>query len=321
MNCSFLDHWDCLQREKKSIDEKIRDICDGAALKPLLNDNRYFSNPNHLALSLSTDGVPLFRSSSISLWPVYLLILNLPPAIRVCAENIVLCGLYVGPTKPDVKILLEPIMKRLSTLSSVGVSITTPSGLSSMPAKLVLGIFDLPAKATFLCSKQFNGEYGCSICLYPGKRLENGARIYLPESYLEHSHTTVLAAAKVAEETGAAVEGIMGTSPLASTLDLVNSIPIDYMHSVLEGVVRMLLKFWFDSTNHSQPFYLGRHIMNWTKYCWHSGHQLNLVDPQDQSKNILSTGKLQSSETGYYFIHYHYFWINYHLCFGTIMLC
>ena len=111
-----------------------------------------------------------------------------------------------------------------------------------------------------MCSKQFNGEYGCSVCLHPGKRLENGARIYLPESYLERSHTTVLAAAKVAEETGAAVEGIMGTSPLASTLDLVNSIPIDYMHSVLKGVVRMLLKFWFDSTNHSQPFYLGRHI-------------------------------------------------------------
>ena len=52
----------------------------------------------------------------------------------------------------------------------------------------------------------------------------------------------------------------MGMSPLAPTLDLINSIPIDYIHAVLEGVVRMLLKFRFDSSNHSQPFYLGCHV-------------------------------------------------------------
>lgn len=91
MNCSFLDHWDSLQHEKNSTDEKIRDVWDGAALKPLLNENWYFSNSNHLALSMSTDGVPLFKSSSMSLWPVYLLILNLRPAIRVCAEKWAVC--------------------------------------------------------------------------------------------------------------------------------------------------------------------------------------------------------------------------------------
>ena len=243
---------------------------------------------------MSTDGVPLFKSSSMSLWPVYLLILNLPPAIRVCAENIILSGLYVGPTKTDMKMLLEPIMKRLNTLSTVGVSITTPSGLLTIRVKLVLGIFDLPAIATVLCSKQFNGEYGCSICLHPGTRLENGAKIYLPQSYLERTHTTVLAAAKVAEYTGAVVNGIMGTSPLASTLDLVNSIPIDYMHSVLEGVVRMLLKFWFDSTNHSQPFYLGRHTNELDKILLTQWPPTEFSRPPRSIKDILSTGKLLS---------------------------
>ena len=48
----------------------------------------------------------------------------------------------------------------------------------------------------------------------------------------------------------------MGVSSLASTLDLVNCIPIDYMHAVLEGVVHQLMKFWFNSNYHLQPFYL-----------------------------------------------------------------
>ena len=52
----------------------------------------------------------------------------------------------------------------------------------------------------------------------------------------------------------------MGTSSLAASLDLVNSIPIDYVHCVFEGVACMLLKFWFYSSNDSQLFYLGHNV-------------------------------------------------------------
>ena len=47
----------------------------------------------------------------------------------------------------------------------------------------------------------------------------------------------------------ASVQGILGISPLASLLDLVDSIPVDYMHCVLEGVTRWLPKAWFDSSH------------------------------------------------------------------------
>ena len=62
---------------------------------------------------LSTDGISLFKSSPADLWPVYLVILNLPPDVRMNAQNVVLAGLWYGSKKPPMNLLLEPIMEKL----------------------------------------------------------------------------------------------------------------------------------------------------------------------------------------------------------------
>lgn len=182
------------------------------------------SNSIHLAFALSTDGVQLYKSTSVSLWPVYLMLLNLP--VEVCSNqnNIILAGVWVGHTKPPMEILLEPVLLTLEQFSSEGFQIKVPSGMVMITGKLVMCIFDLPAKVPVLCAKQFNGEYGCSICLHPGKRLPNNARVYLPNLHPERTHDSVQAAATQAVETNSCVQGIMGPSPLSATLDLVNSI-------------------------------------------------------------------------------------------------
>jgi len=51
----------------------------------------------------------------------------------------------------------------------------------------------------------------------------------------------MLAAAEKAEEDGSCVEGVFGKSPLTQNLDMVASIPIDYMHNVLEGVTQSMV--------------------------------------------------------------------------------
>ena len=63
-----------------------------------------------------------------------------------------------------------------------------------------------------------------------------------------------------AESLGVPVQGIQGVSVLASSLNLVDGIPIDYMHAVLEGVTKWIMRAWFKSENHAQPFYLGRSV-------------------------------------------------------------
>ena len=76
-------------------------------------------------------------------------------------------------------------------------------------------------------------------------------------AYPERTHRSVLAAARLAEVKEEAVIGIKGFSPLSKAINLVDDVPVDYMHAVLEGVTRRFLKYWFLSKYHSCAFYLG----------------------------------------------------------------
>lgn len=242
-------------------DGRLNDIWSGKVLQSETKPGRFFAYSEHLALSLSTDGVPLFKSSTVSLWPVYLIVNNLPPRIRMNSENVILCAMWCGPGKPPVHCLLKPIMEMMKTLSTIGITLQTPDGIRTIRAKLLLGVFDMPAKAIVLNAKQFNGEYGCSTCFHPGLRLPNGSRIYLPNASIEQrTNETMIRDAQEAEENGCPEFGVKGSSVLSATIDLVKGVPVDYMHAVLEGITRWLLKAWVDSLNHREPYYVGRHL-------------------------------------------------------------
>ena len=157
-----------------------------------------------------------------------------------------------------MKLLLDPVVKTLEDLYRDGFETQTSSGKMHMKVKLMFGVFDLVAKPTVICTKQFNGEFGCPICYHPGKRLPNGARIYLPRDYPLRTHETIIQDGTLAETTGNSVNGIVGISPLAHTINLVDGIPIDDMHCTYEGIVKRLMNLWFESYNHAEPYYLGR---------------------------------------------------------------
>ena len=259
ISLNYTDNWEKLHQPLKRRNHGLKkDVWDGTILQDLSTPGQFFNSKNNLALSLNTDGVPLYKSSSWSLWPVFLSILNLPASIRMKAENILLAGLWYGPSKPPMKLLLDPILASLREISVSGVVVRTPTGLQHIRVKLIMVFFDLPAKAAVLCAKQYNGEHGCAVCVHPGVRLSNGARIYRPQIYQDRTHEGVVRAAEAAQASGHAVEGIKGVSPLSTHMDLVLSVPVDYMHAVLESVVKMLMKYWFNSSHHHEAQYIGR---------------------------------------------------------------
>lgn len=204
----------------------------------------------------------MFKSSKVSLWPVYCSILNLPPAIRSKSKNIILSGLWVGPIKPPMQYLLGPLTDQIHLLSTVGLTIKLPTETITVKAKLVLGIFDLPAKAIALCTKQYNGKFGCTVCLHPGKLLSK-RRVYPPVPPRRcklRTHQSVVSLAAEASRRDRAIKGVKGISPLTGCLNLVDGVPVDYMHAVLEGVLGRLMKLWFDSSNCRMPYYIGKSV-------------------------------------------------------------
>lgn len=54
------------------------------------------------------------------------------------------------------------------------------------------------------------------------------------------------------------VYGVKGKSVLHSLtdFDVIQNVPVDYMHCVLLGVVRLLVSLWFDSKYHREPWFV-----------------------------------------------------------------
>ena len=124
----------------------------------------------------NTDGKPLFKSSKYSVWPLYFVINELPFIDRLKQENMLLAGLWYGKVKPAMHTYLEPFAIALRDLETTGIQVHPPASITPVTLKviLLLGTCDKPAKCMVQNFMQFNGEYGCSRCLNPGKNINIG---------------------------------------------------------------------------------------------------------------------------------------------------
>lgn len=60
----------------------IRDIFGGEKVKELQAQGWFRGQSEDIGLVMSTDGGVLFKRTSISVWPIWAVIANLPPTIR-----------------------------------------------------------------------------------------------------------------------------------------------------------------------------------------------------------------------------------------------
>jgi len=110
-----------------------------------------------LDLSLNVDGLPLFKSSNLSLWPV-LCFINLSPA---CIFP--LC-LTTAASKPKTQDFISDTVQELAELMQNGL---TWEG-KHLSIQLRCVTCDAPARAMVKCVKQFSGYYGCDRCTQKG---------------------------------------------------------------------------------------------------------------------------------------------------------
>ena len=127
------------------------------------------SNKFCLYFALSTDGVSPFNSAKFSLYPVWLMLLNLPARRRVSYRNLLLVSLFGGEKKPHCENLMKHTVKILSGFSSPKVLQINGSSYT-FTVKLKYVIVDMVMKAPLVNQTQFNGRYGCTNCLAVGQR-------------------------------------------------------------------------------------------------------------------------------------------------------
>ena len=68
----------------------------------------HFRQPE-VQLVLNADGAPVFKSSKLAVWPIWVQIFNLPPKLRAAFSNLSLLGIWYGKSKPDFSKLLPRI--------------------------------------------------------------------------------------------------------------------------------------------------------------------------------------------------------------------
>lgn len=246
----------------------IEDIYDGELYMKLSSNNGPLSElyPYNVSFTMNTDGVPIFKSSKFSIWPVYLMINELPKKERKLTENMILCGLWFGEMKPFMPLFGKPLHETLKTLETSGIQIEINGRTEKCKGFLLCTTADLPARSLLLNMNQFNGAYSCQKCKLEGQTYRTGkggsVRIfpYNGENITEHERDKLQSIQNAirATESGEPVQGIKGPSFLMDlkAYDFVKGSCIDYMHGVLLGITKLLTSLWVSPKHSKETFSL-----------------------------------------------------------------
>lgn len=239
----------------------IRDIVDGTVYKSFKESGGFLTDEANLTLLFNTDGIPLYKSSKVNIWPVFLAVNELPPEERFAKKNMILWGLWQGKGKPRFSTFFEVFTDDLIRLKCKGFTIMDKLNPKLM---LSLGTTDLQGKAYLMYMSHHNGVNGCITCEEVGfitKQGKGHVRCYPfkdPPAPLRTSER-VLEDSLSAVESGDRVKGFHDVTPLAKLpwFDLVLGIVPDYMHGVLLGVTKQLLNLWLSGSKHKKPWFIG----------------------------------------------------------------
>lgn len=141
--------------------DSFEDIYDGSLYRSYFDINGMLSNPHNLSFTFNTDGAPVFKSSNVSVWPIYLVINELPYHLRMKKENMILSSLWFGNSEPSMGTFLKPFQKTMTQLQT-GIQCESPEeGKFICRAILLCGTADLPARSLLCNHIQYNGAYAC----------------------------------------------------------------------------------------------------------------------------------------------------------------
>ena len=183
--------------------------------------------PTELQISLNIDGMPLYKSSKKSLWPVLAFISNLYP------KTVFPVTITCGDKKPKDLDFLNETIDDLNDLIRDGITIENTH--YSVYLKCI--VCDAPARSMVKCTKLYSGYFGCDKCEQRGQYVDGKVTFPLYENLDLRSDERFRSRVNADHH--------HNISPLCRLLiDMVLNFPIDYMHQTCLGVMKRLLVTW-----------------------------------------------------------------------------
>lgn len=197
----------------------------------LIVDSFVLSNINlsKIDLQINIDGLPISRSSNASLWPIL--------CSDIVTDKVYLVGAYFGSSKPkDSNEFLQKFVDDAINIIDNGFEYNNKNFQVNISAL----ICDCPAKSFVLSTKGHTGYYSCSKCTIKGKHIFN--KMCFP---MECNENTVLRTdlnfKQYMYEDYQTRRTVFNDIP---NFGCVTNVPLDYLHLVLLGVVKQIIKLW-----------------------------------------------------------------------------
>ena len=101
------------------MNENFSDIYDGQNYKHFIQLLPEDHRKSYVSLVFNSDGSPIFKSSTFSMWPIQVNPNELPPSVR--SKKPLTCGLWFGRNKPNMNIFLNPFVQNINKLLDIGI--------------------------------------------------------------------------------------------------------------------------------------------------------------------------------------------------------
>ena len=197
-----------------------------------LYTNNVIDNIDTINISINIDGLPISKSTNLAMWPILILLL-LP--IKHVFPVVVTLG-----RKPDNLDFLKETIYELKHILSNGIKYNN----KIIQIKLSSIVCDSPAKCFIKNIRQYNGYYGCDKCTQKGFYYkdvnEKGGRMTYP--LLNESLRSDYSFRNKTDENHHL--NYIDTPFLNLDIHMINTFTVDYMHCILLGVTKKLIKLW-----------------------------------------------------------------------------
>ncbi|CAF3904140.1 unnamed protein product [Rotaria sp. Silwood1] len=288
------------QQEKLTSDiDVINDIYDAEAYQHIIKKE---AGKKFLTLIMNVDGIQVAKNSNLSLWIFTFVINEIKRSERFKLKNIITGGIVSAVSKPDrqqMQAFLSPIVRELlileqgETFQVKGLSENSNLHLKTF---LIASCCDKPAQSLVQGISEPIGAFGCGRCELQGETVtikknsrkkirvfplisdhQEQPRLRTNETY--DTFMKVYAQERLLNhvELRDRLRGHISPCVLRELtyFDVGTSFLSDSLHNVYHGVMKRLLRLWFNKKYRKQP--------------WSICSKLNVVDRYLSSINYPST--------------------------------